>query len=204
MDSKLQFIPFLKNNFIVLLWLLTQVVYFRWMDKQQIFNYIEKHFKSEQNKALLLILLGLSGIGLGLAGFYYFQSRVFIGASAPLLILGPLHLFLGTKLLMKSLKLSKLLPNKINQNPNLAITKEIKRLEKEQKVQTKKVKVDMALFLLGFIFLIVGFFQTDINFITGNGAGLMAISGPSYLLNLLADIRHSFYHSRLEKFLKQI
>ncbi len=166
-------------------------------------NDIEKYFNAEKNESLLFIMMGISAIVLALVFIFYLKSNWHKGAAIPFLIVGFMHLVVGTIIFKRSDKDRIRITYAYDLNPGDIKTKEIPRMELVNKnfVIYRYTGIILLLAGLGLHF----FFKNnpDKGFWIGLGVALAIEAAVSLGADYFAEKRATAYTIQLKEFVKQ-
>jgi hypothetical protein len=159
---------------------------------------IEKYFNAEKNESLLFIIMGITAIVLALMFIFYVKANWSKGASIPLLLIGLMHLVVGTIIFNRSDKDRIRVVYALSMNPGEIARKEIPRMELVNKnfVTYRYTEIVLLLIGLGLVF----FFKTrpDKRFWVGVGVALAIEAAVSLGADFFAEKRAATYTHQLK------
>ncbi|MEM1321017.1 MAG: hypothetical protein AAGG75_12260 [Bacteroidota bacterium] len=159
-----------------------------------------QYFKEEKQSALLFITIGSVTLVTGLLGYFYFQTLLWKGIAAPLLLGAPVQLFMGLSTYFRSDQQAKGLLQQLDQQPHQFITEELARMKAvDHNYQTFR-KIGLSFFLMGFVFVLMGGISNWGPVVLGGGIGLTLQSSAMLVLDLFGELRASVYHSAIIHF----
>ena len=163
---------------------------------------IEKYFNAEKNESLLIIMIGIVAIVLAIVFFFYLKSNWHKGAAVPLLIVGFMHLVIGSVVFKKSDKDRIRVTYAYDMNPGDISSKEIPHIELVNKNLIIYRYIEIVLLLVG---IGVYFFfksKPDKGFWVGVGITLAIEAAVSLGAVYFAEKRATDYTNQLKEFVK--
>lgn len=159
---------------------------------------IEKYFMAEKSESLLFIIIGTTAILLSLIFFFYLKSNWYKGASIPLLIVGIMHLVVGTIIFKRSDKDRIRVVYALSMNPGEIRSKEIPRMELVNKKFVTYRYTEIGLLMAGLALLFIFRVQPDKRFWVGLGLALAIEAAVSLGADYFAEKRAATYTSQLK------
>jgi len=163
---------------------------------------IEKYFNAEKNESMLFIILGAAAIILALVFIFYLKNNWCKGAAIPLLVVGLMHLVVGTIVFNRSDKDRVRIVYAYDMNPRDLQIKEIPRMDKVNKnfVVYRYIEIVLLLAGLGLFFYFNP--QPDKKFWVGIGLALAIEAVVSLSADFFAEKRAIVYTTQLKNFVK--
>jgi uncharacterized membrane protein len=163
---------------------------------------IEKYFNAEKNESLLFILLGICAIITAIVFFFYLKNNWYKGAAIPLLVVGLMHLVVGTIIYNRSDKDRLRNVYAFDMNPEELRNKEIPRMEVVNKnfVVYRYTEIVLLLAGLGLFFYFNP--NPDKRFWVGLGIALAIEAAVSLGADYFAEKRANVYTRQLMEFVK--
>lgn len=161
---------------------------------------IEKYFNAEKNESLLFIIIGIAAITLALIFFFYLKTNFYKGASIPFLVVGLIHLFVGTIVFNRSDNDRIRNVYAYDMNPGELQTKEIPRMEEVNKQFVVYRYTEITLLLIGLSLFFYFNPQPDKRFWVGLGVALAIETAVSLGADYFAEKRATTYTSQLKDF----
>jgi len=161
---------------------------------------IEKYFNAEKNESLLFIIMGIAAIVLALVFFIYLKSNWHKGAAVPFLVVGLMHLVVGTIVFKRSDKDRIRMTYAYDMNPTDLRTKEIPRMELVNKSFTIYRYTEIVLLLAGLALYFFYKSNPDKSFWVGLGLALAIEAAVSLGADYFAEKRASVYTIQLKEF----
>jgi len=163
---------------------------------------IEKYFIAEKNESLLFIIMGITAILLALVFFFYLKSNWYKGAAIPLLVLGLIHLVVGTIVFNRSDKDRIRMAYAYDMNPGELQTKEIPRMELVNKNFVVYRYAEIILLLTGLCLFFYFKSHKDKDFWGGLAVSLAIEAVISLGTDYFAEKRAVVYTNQLKAFVK--
>jgi len=161
---------------------------------------IEKYFNAEKNESVLFIILGICAIMIAVIFFFYLKNNWYKGAAIPLLVVGLMHLVVGTIVFNRSDKDRLRNVYAYDMNPGDLHLKEIPRMEKVNKsfVVYRYTEIVLLLSGLGLFFYFNP--HPDKSFWVGLGLALAIEAAVSLGADYFAERRANIYTHQLKNF----
>ncbi len=163
---------------------------------------IEKYFNAEKNESLLFIIMGISAIVLALVFFFYLKSNWHKGAAIPFLIVGLMHLVVGSIVFSRSDNDRIRVTYAYDMNPGGISTKEIPRMELVNKNFIIYRYTEIVLLLIGIALYFSFRSNPDKSFWVGLGVALAIEAAVSLGTDYFAENRATTYTIQLKEFVK--
>jgi uncharacterized membrane protein len=165
---------------------------------------IEKYFTAEKQESLLFLGIGITGIILAVAFYFFVKTPFYKGAAIPLLLVGLLLGVVGYTVYKRSD--ADLIRNvyALDKNPAELKTKELPRMEAVMKNFVLYRYVEMALALAGIVLFF--YFQNDNarTFWKGLGIGLSVMALIALGADYFAEKRGHVYMNGIRQFSQKI
>jgi len=165
-------------------------------------NDIERYFNAEKNESLLFIMMGISAIVLALVFFFYLKSNWHKGAAIPFLLVGLMHLVVGSIVFRRSDKDRIRVTYAYDMNPGDISTKEIPRMELVNKKFVTYRYTEIVLLLIGLALYFFFKSNRDKSFWVGLGVALAIEAAVSLGADYFAERRATDYTIQLKGFVK--
>jgi hypothetical protein len=163
---------------------------------------IEKYFNAEKNEILLFIIAGICAIMLAIVFFFYLKNNWYKGAAILFLVVGLMHLVVGTIVYNRSDKGRLRNVYAYDMNPEELRTKEIPRMEVVNKNFVIYRYTEIVLLLAGLGLYLFFNPQPDKRFWVGLGIALAIEAAISLGADYFAEKRATIYTSQLKEFVK--
>jgi hypothetical protein len=163
-------------------------------------NDIEKYFAAEKSESGLFIVMGIAAVLMALFFFFYCKSNWYKGAAIPLIVVGLMHLVVGSVVYSRSDKDRLRNVYAYDMNPGELQIKEIPRMEKVNKnfVIYRYIEIALLLSGLGLFFYFKSY--TDKSFWVGLGVALALEAAVSLSADYFAEKRAKVYTRQLKEF----
>ena len=162
-------------------------------------KYLLDYFVSKKRSNLILLLFNILVI---LAGFLFYKYRpgpLVNGALVPLLSIALIQLIISIIRLLRNQKLLENLSLSLDEQQPTFFVNEIKRMEGIEKDFDRNTNVFLLVFLLGFIFLMMGAFGNWGLFVCGTGAGLCLQAAMLLCMELFRRFQAESYLHQLKR-----
>jgi len=165
-------------------------------------NEIEKYFNAEKNESMLFIAIGIAAIVLAIVFFFYLKSNWYKGAAIPFMVVGLMHLVIGS-IVFKRSDTDRIRVNyAYDMNPSELSTKEIPRMALVNKNFIIYRYTEIVLLLIGFALYFFFRSNPDKSFWVGLGVALAIEAAVSLGTDFFAERRATAYTIQLEQFVK--
>lgn len=165
---------------------------------------IEKYFNAEKNESLLFIVMGAVAIILAIVFFFYLKNNWHKGAAIPLLVIGIMHLVVGTIVFTRTDKDRVRVVYAFDMNRGDIKTKEIPRMElvNNRFVIYRYIEIALLIAGLGLYFYFNPYPAK--RFWVGFGVALAIEAGVSLGADYFAERRAGIYYEKLSAFIKGV
>ncbi len=161
-------------------------------------SFEERYFKQEQIESLFFIILGIIAICLAFIFLGIIKYSFFKGMAIPLLLIGIIHLTIGTTIYLRSpedkYRVTQMLINERSQIK----TEELPRMEKVMQNFTIYKWIEIIL-IAGAILLFIVFYSSPQTFWKGLALGLLIQTSIVLSLDVLAGKRAHIYMEKLQQ-----
>jgi hypothetical protein len=163
---------------------------------------IEKYFTAEKNESLLFIIIGVAAIMVAIVFFFYLKTNWYKGAAIPFVVVGIMHLVVGSIVYKRSDGDRKRIVYAYDMISGDLKTKEIPRMELVNKnfIIYRYTEIALLLIGLGLYFYFRGI--TDKSFWVGLGLALAIEAAVSLGADYFAEKRATVYTNQLKAFTK--
>ena len=163
-------------------------------------NDIEKYFTAEKSESGLFIMMGIAAVLMALFFLFYFKSNWYKGAAIPLMVVGLMHLVVGSIVYNRSDKDRLRNVYAYDMKPGELQTKEIPRMEEVNKNFVIYRYIEIALILSGLALFIFFKSHPDKTFWVGLGVALALEAAVSLSADYFAEKRAIVYTRQLKEF----
>ncbi len=159
-----------------------------------------QYFKEEKQATLFFLILGIISLLVGLLGCFYFKGPLWTGIGIPLAAIALIQLIVSLTVYFRTGPQVQRLLAQLEQHPLQFIDEELPRMKKVNASFQLYRNIGLALFLLGFTFVIMGGIANWGPFVLGTGIGLTLQSTTMMIFDLFAELRASIYTSAIIQF----
>ena len=164
-------------------------------------NSIVKYFNGEKAESYLFIAIGIMALAMALYFAFVLKTSFWRGVAIPFVLVALLELIVGYTIVTRSPKDTLRVENYIKVDPEKIATDEIPRMEKVMRNFVIYRYVEIALIILGMVFL---YRATNNPFCKGIGLGLFIQASSVLVLDFFAERRGHIYLAYLKDLVEKI
>lgn len=165
---------------------------------------LRQYLAAEKQAGLLFLAIGVIALSVGLLSIFSFQTMVWKGMASALIPIALLQLTVGSTIYFRTNKQLSNLLDQLAKNPNLFVREELERMNKINAQFKIYRNVELLLFLLGFVFVLMGGLANWGMLTLGIGIGLSSQCALMLILDLFAEFRAGMYTHQLESFSEKL